>query len=348
MRMYRGIVAAAIIFCFGLSARCADSLSAEEKMNQAGRLTNEGKILRDEGKLQESKALLEKACLFDPNENSGVAHENLALTLQKIGDLEAAKEQYLIGLRLDPNRPLILYNLANCYSLMGDIDHSVECWKGFLKNDPNGKYSDIARRVLASLENTPHVRDDPNASDYFADAIAVTNKITRWPVKKQPIKVFIDGGESADGYQPSFRQTVIDAFDKWIGCCDKRLSWKLVTNKQNADVSCRWVSDRSDFLHPAGAEVGETCIKYSPDPMHNNVFFIISADISFCTRNLDKSYVTFEEMQFICLHEIGHVLGIVGHSANNNDVMFYREKSHPVIDLSDRDKATLVRLYSAK
>lgn len=58
--------------------------------------------------------------------------------------------------------------------------------------------------------------------------------------------------------------------------------------------------------------------------------------------------VTPNRIRTISLHEIGHVLGLTGHTANPNDAMFY---SATIADewrnLSARDANTMTRLYSA-
>ena len=46
-----------------------------------------------------------------------------------------------------------------------------------------------------------------------------------------------------------------------------------------------------------------------------------------------------------CLHEIGHALGMHGHSPNNHDVMFLAATPEPIAKLSDRDKATIRKIY---
>jgi hypothetical protein len=52
-------------------------------------------------------------------------------------------------------------------------------------------------------------------------------------------------------------------------------------------------------------------------------------------------------IRWICLHEIGHALGLMGHSTQHNDVMY---SSMPLStndrSLSERDKNTLKHLYS--
>jgi predicted Zn-dependent protease len=56
-------------------------------------------------------------------------------------------------------------------------------------------------------------------------------------------------------------------------------------------------------------------------------------------------------MKAVCSHEIGHALGIVGHSLDRNDVMFKEDvedngKFEHASELSADDKRTIELLYS--
>jgi hypothetical protein len=53
-----------------------------------------------------------------------------------------------------------------------------------------------------------------------------------------------------------------------------------------------------------------------------------------------------EALQATALHELGHGLGLWGHSDSNHDVMAARPGPQPILRLSERDRATLAWLYS--
>lgn len=53
-----------------------------------------------------------------------------------------------------------------------------------------------------------------------------------------------------------------------------------------------------------------------------------------------------EALQATALHELGHGLGLWGHSDSNHDVMAARPGPKPILRLSERDRATLTWLYS--
>jgi len=52
-----------------------------------------------------------------------------------------------------------------------------------------------------------------------------------------------------------------------------------------------------------------------------------------------------EEMKKTCLHELGHAMGLQGHSTNNHDIMFFAMSTTVWPVISRRDKATLFRVY---
>ena len=57
--------------------------------------------------------------------------------------------------------------------------------------------------------------------------------------------------------------------------------------------------------------------------------------------------MTENRIRQITLHEIGHALGITGHTTNPNDAMFFSVTLEDRWkDLSARDAATIVRMYS--
>lgn len=320
-------------------------LADAQRTNQAAALVNQSKALREANKLQECRALLEQACLLDPNLNSPCVHNDLGITLQQLGELKLALKEFQTTLSFKPDMPPALYGVANCYFQLGDMDQAADSLKDYLSKYPDMPNSDGAKRMLISLQATPRLRDDPSANDYYVSAI--TDKKAIWAPDRQPITIYVEPGDKVEGYQPSFQQALFTAFDKWVAASNNRISWTLISKKKKPDIVCRWVSNRDKFRNPAGAELGETILNYIANPRYPNQAYIKDVNMLLCTINLDaKTVMNDEQMAYLCLHEVGHALGIKSHSSNNNDVMFFMMKSHLVTELSPRDKATILHLYS--
>jgi len=321
------------------------SLTYNQRTNQAAILSNDSNALRAAGNLQEARAKLEQASLLDPNQNSAIVHSNLGLTLLQIGQIDLARTEFFKALSFNSDMPAALYSIASSYFQQRNVEQAKYYLQDFLNKYPNAETSDAARRMLVSLQNVTRLNDDPNASDYYASA--VTNRITIWPPEKQPLTVFIESGKHVDGYQPSFKDDLMTAFDKWMDACNHQLSWQLTSKKKKADIVCHWASDKHNFQEPDGAELGQTLVRSLSDPKRGNRYFIKKVDMILCTKNLDGiTVLNDEQVDYLCLHEIGHALGIKSHSSNSNDVMFFMMKNPVSANLSDRDKATILRLYS--
>jgi predicted Zn-dependent protease len=52
-----------------------------------------------------------------------------------------------------------------------------------------------------------------------------------------------------------------------------------------------------------------------------------------------------EAIQATALHELGHAFGIWGHSDQAEDAMAVSPGPHPILQLSERDRATVRWLY---
>jgi tetratricopeptide (TPR) repeat protein len=93
-------------------------------------------------KLEDKKNLqdcIQKAALFYPSyllrhPDDARAHQFYALTLKRLGRLEEAKEEMHKGIKLNRNDPIIIYNAACFYAMIGDKKTSIENLKKAIDN----------------------------------------------------------------------------------------------------------------------------------------------------------------------------------------------------------------------
>jgi predicted Zn-dependent protease len=69
-------------------------------------------------------------------------------------------------------------------------------------------------------------------------------------------------------------------------------------------------------------------------------------DISIVTKDFSGKAIADEEIRRVCLHEVGHALGLHRHSSNNFDIMFFSETKAGSPALTQRDRNTMARLYA--
>ena len=184
----------------------------------------------------------------------------------------------------------------------------------------------------------------PELPDYLDD-LAMDGRFLRWPREKLPLRIFIESGTSVQGYTDSFRRAFDEALAAWQKGCGYRLSFAPANSAADADMVVNWSSDYAGVKgESTGAEAGIANLDIEELPSGERL--ITGVKITLLTVEHEGTPVTEEGMKKTCLHEIGHALGLRGHSSNNRDVMFFSESGSVWPALTKRDKATLTRLYA--
>jgi predicted Zn-dependent protease len=279
--------------------------------------------------------------MLDPNDNSAIVHTDLGLVLQTMGDVKGAIAEFQKALAFDPTMPAATLNIAEAYKQLGQIDDSITYLKKFLAENPHSPEADGARASLKTLRHAKPITGSTSTSDYV-DSVAPKG-VYCWPLKRMPIRVCIQPGSAVDGYRDTFRQIALHSLREWIEAANHHLTWRLVQDPKEADITVSWTSSKDDFPH--GTEQGITKIVFT----HSHA--ITHADIKICTVPVygeSHEILSDQAMELTCLHEIGHALGINGHSPSNSDVMFFCERAFPVTRLSQRDRSTIARLYATE
>lgn len=138
---------------------------------------------------------------------------------------------------------------------------------------------------------------------------------------------------------------VKEAFDTWTKVTGNKIRFEFGA-KQGADITITWTPTTAGFRDPS--EAGESSVDYSTPPgpkrTWNNPGNITHAKVKLSTTDINHKEWQAGQFKLLVLHEIGHALGIFGHSNNPNDIM-YTLKGAP--SLSPRDINTVNILYKA-
>ncbi len=173
-----------------------------------------------------------------------------------------------------------------------------------------------------------------NSSDlrnnYLNYAVDSNGKLVKW--NKDKITVYV----SESKYKNSIHKALSDynyAFEGYF-------KFYLAQNRENSDIKIDVVdhfssNDNKDSIYMAGI----TNNSFSGNDKHltNSIIQILSRK-----PNSNKN-VSNEDVYKVVLHELGHAIGIIGHSPNSTDVMY---ASSNVSKFSDRDIATIKLMYS--
>jgi predicted Zn-dependent protease len=236
---------------------------------------------------------------------------------------------------------------------MVDRRKAIEDWRRFA--DLAANVPDLASvqgeanariQILGMLPEYPESLQPshyvPSASDYYLD-IAETSESRKW--NSFPIKVSIGNVPTAN-----WAQGAREAFSIW----KNMFPLELTAEPDEADIRFNWDSEMA-IEGAAGEEMDWVQIRRVGNELTGRKVAYINVDLS---RRWSK-----DEMRTIVLHELGHALGIRGHSQSKGDIMYWQvqETNHHVMvpgmiyplawkslvsKPSQRDLNTLIRLYN--
>jgi len=323
-----------------------DPSSTAAKHGLGSALCAKGIQLTHAQKYEEAKSVYNKAVAIKPLSPSDLAEirTGFGILLEKMGEMEDAVTQYQLGLDSDPKNRDAIYNIGCCYEHIGDVEKAKKYFTQYINDFPSEPNRKEVLATLASLNRKRALVDqNKDSSDYFLDVTA--DGIELWPKKTMPLKVFVSSAKNIPGFQQSFTDTLIASFDAWIKATDNYLSWQLVQNEHDANIVCSWTNNRKD-LKFQGAEQGETYRDFIANENGQNM--IVHAGMKLCFVDaMSDQILSDKAISALCLHEVGHALGLKGHSPNRNDIMFFASgEIYPPRKLSARDIATINRLYS--
>lgn len=178
----------------------------------------------------------------------------------------------------------------------------------------------------------PHSRSASNRGDYLSQM----GGESRWCDGKC-IHVYVAPG------RPSFPGMVSDCLNQWCTASGHKFSYALTNDPRQADYTINWTKRTHELS--TGDECGLTTTDTYID-RGSAKEYIDHAHTRVLTRYEGKR-LSDEEIQRTILHEIGHGLGLEGHSSNPGDIMYYAVSRKQSSHLTPRDASTMARLYGS-
>lgn len=274
---------------------------------------------------------------------------NEAIRLGDNNQLQAARLKFEQAVQADPSFDLAWAALVGSCMVSGQLEEGIQVGNQFLINFPHSSRRRETELILQKLKEQIARKNEiwqrvgrDGADSYLALATEGKN-FYGWNLDAMPLKVYIGDGRGVRGYRKNDDTILNNSFAEWTKATDGHITFTRVDNLADANIECIWIDDPKDFPQNRGLEAGEAV------PILDSDGYIVSSKLFLLTRDRnDKGSVDDLVMHTICLHEIGHTLGLLGHSDVAGDVMYFTANGQKVQDphLTQRDVNTLAKLYA--
>lgn len=266
------------------------------------------------------------------------AFNNLANLQEKKRQYADAAVTYKQALALAPQDALLHFNLAVILEKQGKVIEAYEHYREYVKLSPNPK-----PQIVELIKNfdAKHLAGK-NTPDYYSLVTQESNgERLIWPEWQIPIPVYIG---LTDPRQAVFIQNIYQGFDTWSAVTNRTLRFREVGYPDQAKIL---ITLRQGPLMDPNASIGHANFNsaslYQEDPMRAlKVSIVINTGEPDNDLPLENRR---EQVSKLVLHELGHAIGIWGHSKDPTDIMY----THPIVSrLSQRDINTVRKLYKIR
>lgn len=265
--------------------------------------------------------------------NTAMINEDFA---NKTADDEAARE--LLDLNSSDDDPSI--NL-----MLDDDDIQVESANGHtfkvnVKEMPDKLFFNTLKTNEMQVKKREIINQ--KVGENYIDSVLSYGTLVRWNPDSFPLKVYISSPQEVPA---SHINEIKNAFTKWQDTTKDFITFKYVDSAQEADIVCSYPQD---FYRACNSdESSDTSKQYF---IYDESGHIKKSNIELTYKDCNGEVYAEDLVYAFALREIGHSLGLRGHSGRFQDKILYyplpnRNKSvRPEINVADVN--TLKLIYS--
>lgn len=289
------------------------------------------------GNTEAAMAAYRQAIQWDPTLMQ--AYNNLASLQEKRQLYAEAIGTYDNALQITPQEPLLHLNLAIILEKQGRVPLAYDHYRQYVTLSPSPKPQIVE---LVKNYDLKHI-GGKGQLDYSSIATQESHgeKLT-WPAELLPIPVCI---VLADPTQALFIPNVYQDFDTWNTVTNGRLRFREVGYPNQARIT---ITLKSGPLMDPNASIGHASFNSQTLDME---FPIQNLKVNITVNTGEDQNPDYplafrkEQVGRLVLHEMGHAIGIWGHSKDPDDIMY----THPIVSqLSQRDINTVRKLYGIR
>ena len=295
-------------------------------------------------------ALLYLQQALHQDRNNPTVHYYLGNTYAKLSKDNDARQEYLAVIRLSPGSTAAKLSQIGLYQL-SNPDSSDRAQ--LLKSDKT-ELVDKSPESIATEPSQADIlpdADDPRKADRFGFPVQTPNFLdetiengrqVRWSTFNKAITLYIEPApQGVKNFQPAFISNVKQAMAVWFQALDNRFTLKLVSTPEQAMIRVSWVNGIDTVGHSSEKGTSYTAGLTLPSIRNDRLEHM---DVRISTFDILQKPQTPAIISAVAVHELGHALGILGHSRNPADIMFAQQT--PRTQLSKGDVNTIRALYS--
>lgn len=241
---------------------------------------------------------------------------NRGLNFYKTGSYISAHKNFARAKCLAPsNKEYRYYYVQNLAKLKPSAKIQEEMFK-FIE-DGKGDSASISAGINAAVwKNNINQLYGNN----YIEQVPINGDIIRWNPKTFPLKVFFDIQDTAA--VPEYYNTeVMRAFGQWQSSSGF-LSFKFIDTPNKADIVVKFAPLPKNTCTEDGCKY---VVAFTIPTINKHI--LKKMTITLYDRDANGNYISDKELYNTALHEIGHALGIMGHSYSTDDLMFMTDES---------------------
>lgn len=276
---------------------------------------------------------------------------NAGMNAYNKGDYKFAKTLFLNALKKDYYDSNSRYMYCQILIKEKNYNEAKRQYNIILSNSPSsqaGAYAKIGLKQIEAYE-AKQAEEKNKQQQQAQQAAKVTKPASAdFAISKEPdyVKNAYRGGKKYlrplgvtrvyIPYESHFRSMMINAYSEWQTAIGSRVIFSYAGNEQDAtDVVIFAKGNANGGIHQGG----HCAYKIDGDRLTGN-------KITINVYDKDGNVLPDKYIYHVMLHEIGHSIGIMGHSTNPNDIMA-QGATKPIEHLSQRDKNTARILYQS-
>ena len=257
-----------------------------------------------------------------------------------------AYKNFAAARRLAPSNKDYRYNYVLA---LAHLKPTLKVQKEMFAISQDNRHDDSARRLAQNQIETWQMKVLSAYGSNYIEQVPLDSHILRWNLKSMPLDVSIETPEG-DTLPQYYNAEITKAFMQWQNSTGF-IKFNFTDKPSKADIVVKFMALPESNCSSTGCKY---VVAYTNPTFKGNT--LKKMTITLYDKDAYGNYFSDKELYNTILHEIGHALGIMGHSYSTDDLMYMssRETQDKIFTrfrssfqyLSAKDLNTLRLLYN--